>query len=185
MSIPRRLTFVLLFALWGMGPAFAQPSWMSFNVNQTGGSCCVFQTPLGPADPTDGVQLLRFGQKGNVTNISLPLGAFASTLDIQALNGQINALNGQINQVFQQLQQSIVHVDRGVAAAVAMANISMPSAPGRTAWAMNASTFQGEFGTGFSLAHRLSTSMPLAVTASYGNGGGSAHVGRVGLMGEF
>jgi hypothetical protein len=66
-----------------------------------------------------------------------------------------------------------------------MANSWMPSAPGRTIWAVNGATFQGEFGAGFSVAHRLPTNVPIAVTAAYGNGGGSAHVGRVGLMGEF
>jgi hypothetical protein len=75
--------------------------------------------------------------------------------------------------------------ERGISAVAAMANIWMPSAPGRTTWSVNGAAFQGEFGAGFSVAHRLPTGIPIAVTAGYGNGGGSAHVGRVGLMGEF
>ena len=66
-----------------------------------------------------------------------------------------------------------------------MANIWMPSAPGRTTWAINGAAFQSEIGGGISVAHRLNLSMPIAVTVAYGNGGGTAHVGRVGLMGEF
>lgn len=45
--------------------------------------------------------------------------------------------------------------------------------------------FGGEAGLGFGLAHRLDTALPLAVTVSYGNGGGVEHLGRVGLIGEF
>jgi hypothetical protein len=61
----------------------------------------------------------------------------------------------------------------------------MPSAPGKTTWAINGAAFQSEIGGGISFAHRLNFNTPLAVTAAYGNGGGTAHVGRVGLMGEF
>ena len=39
--------------------------------------------------------------------------------------------------------------------------------------------------TGASLAHRLDTSVPLAVTAGYAWGGGNTHGVRVGLQGEF
>jgi hypothetical protein len=95
------------------------------------------------------------------------------------------SLQQRINTSFQQLQQDVTQSFRGTAAVAAMANISMPSAPGRTTWAINGAAFQSEFGGGVSLAHRLNLSMPVAVTAAYGNGGGTAHVGRVGLMGEF
>ena len=103
---------------------------------------------------------------------------FATASD---LNAAAIGLTQRIDTSMQLLQQA----DRGVAAVAAMANISMPSAPGRTTWALNGAVFQSEFGGGLSLAHRLNTSTPLAVTASYGNGGGTAHVGRIGLMGEF
>jgi len=71
--------------------------------------------------------------------------------------------NARIDQAFQQITQ----VDRGIAAVAAMANISMPSLPGRTTWAINGSIFGNEVGGGFGLAHRLPTTMPLAVTAAY------------------
>jgi hypothetical protein len=45
--------------------------------------------------------------------------------------------------------------------------------------------FQDDFGAEFSLAYRLPVRIPIVVTASYGSGGSYAHVGRVGLMGEF
>jgi hypothetical protein len=68
---------------------------------------------------------------------------------------------------------------------MAMDTAPMPSAPGRTSWAMNTSTFKNEFAGGFSFAHRLNTARPFAVTGSYGNSGGNTHGGRVGLAGEF
>jgi hypothetical protein len=78
------------------------------------------------------------------------------------------------------------HLERGIAAAVALPGAFMPSAPGRTSWALNVSTFSGAVGAGFTISHRFNFSVPLAVTASYGNaGGGTANVVRVGLMGEF
>ncbi|HEV7408157.1 MAG TPA: hypothetical protein VGO01_06710 [Bradyrhizobium sp.] len=105
-----------------------------------------------------------------------------ATAQIQQLQ---NATIQQLQNATAQLQHTVIQTERGVAAVAAMANISMPSAPGRTTWAFNGATFQGEFGGGLSFAHRLNTSVPIAVTAAYGNGGGSAHVGRVGMMGEF
>jgi hypothetical protein len=109
----------------------------------------------------------------------------ASSPAVVSLQQRIDASMQQLQNITAQLQQTVIQTERGVAAVAAMANISMPSAPGRTTWAVNGATFQGEFGGGLSFAHRLNTSVPIAITAAYGNGGGSAHVGRVGLMGEF
>jgi hypothetical protein len=66
-----------------------------------------------------------------------------------------------------------------------MTSAPMPSLPGKTAWTVNTSLYEGQVGAGFSLAHRFTTTIPLALTVGYGNGGGQGHVGRVGLMGEF
>jgi hypothetical protein len=120
--------------------------------------------------------------------VSLQQRIDASMQQLQNVTVQIQQLQSataQLQQLTAQLQQTVIQTERGVAAVAAMANISMPSAPGRTTWAVNGATFQGEFGGGLSFAHRLNTSVPIAITAAYGNGGGSAHVGRVGLMGEF
>ena len=74
---------------------------------------------------------------------------------------------------------------RGVAATAALTTATMPSAPGRTSWAMNTAVFHGEIGLGFSVAHRLNTSVPLYVSGGYSNGGGQEHIVRAGLGGEF
>lgn len=128
----------------------------------------------------------------------IPLPAFAATSafpnssvpqsQLNALQSQLSAVQNtiaQTQQSFLQLQQSVVQSFRGTVGVAAMANISMPSAPGRTTWAINGAAFQSEIGGGISFAHRLNLSTPIAITGAYGNGGGTAHIGRVGLMGEF
>ena len=66
-----------------------------------------------------------------------------------------------------------------------MTSPSMPSAPGKTTWALNSSLFQGEVGVGLSMAHRLNTGLPMYVSGGYSSGGGREHVVRAGLGGEF
>lgn len=107
----------------------------------------------------------------------IPLNYFAAASSVSALSTRIDAAMAFTSQILQ--------TQRGLAATAAMANIWMPSAPGKTAWAVNGAAFMSEFGAGLSVAHRLNISIPLAITASYGNGGSNVHVGRVGLMGEF
>jgi len=68
---------------------------------------------------------------------------------------------------------------------MAMTPAAMPSATGRTSWAMNTAAFRGEFAFGGGLAHRLDTNVPVALTAGYAFGGGNNHGARVGLAGEF
>lgn len=126
------------------------------------------------------------------TGLGVPLGAFATAAQFGALSNTVAGINGRIDGAFaaiaettKQLNHSVNQVNRGIAAVAALANSAMPSAPGRTTWALNGSVFLSEIGGGLSFAHRLSSSTPIAITGAYGNGGGNAHVGRVGLMGEF
>ena len=96
---------------------------------------------------------------------------------------------GQLSSIASGLQSQLNAVDqnsrRGIAATAAMTSAPMPSAAGRTAWAVNTAFHRGETGLGVSIAHRLAVDVPLAITAGYGNAGGDGHVGRVGLQGEF
>lgn len=91
----------------------------------------------------------------------------------------------QIQQVQQAQQHQFDQIQRGIAAVAAMTNSGMPSAPGRTTWAVNGSLYEGGLGSSVSIAHRMNFRVPIAFTAAYGNGGGTAHVARIGLMGEF
>jgi hypothetical protein len=51
---------------------------------------------------------------------------------------------------------------------------------------MNGAVFEGQYGFGVAVNHRLSwTSIPVYITAAYGNGGNSYQVGRVGAAFEW
>ena len=73
----------------------------------------------------------------------------------------------------------------GVAAAFAMANPSMPSAPGRTSYVVNAATFRGRQAVSAGLMHRLNTGAPMAVSAGFSYAGHGNNGARIGLAGEF
>lgn len=73
---------------------------------------------------------------------------------------------------------------KGVAAAMAMGDAPMPSAPGRTSWAAQLANYKGHSAMGASVVHRLATDMPLALSAGVSGASGSVGV-RVGLKGEF
>ena len=73
---------------------------------------------------------------------------------------------------------------KGVAAAMAMGDAPMPSAPGKTSWAAQLANYKGHSAMGASVVHRLATNMPLALSAGVSGSSGSVGV-RVGLKGEF
>ena len=117
------------------------------------------------------------GNERRITNVA------AGINQTDAVNmGQLSGLStGLQSQIYDNRSEA----RRGIAAAVATASAPMPSAPGKTTWQVRASTFQGEAGFGFGVAHRLNTSMPLDLIAGYGNGGGTQHTAYVGVGGEF
>jgi trimeric autotransporter adhesin len=171
-----RIILLLLSSLVSVVSAHAQ-SFSSYMLTPVDGG---FNgaSPTGTPASTDLVLLNRLISPGIYSTTGLSLADFASAADIQNVNARID-------QAFQQLDSNTAQLERGIAAAVALPSAFMPSAAGRTSWAVNAATFNGDIGAGFSLAHRLDASVPLAVTASYGYGGSSANVARLGLMGEF
>jgi hypothetical protein len=74
---------------------------------------------------------------------------------------------------------------QGVAAAVAIGYAPMPSAPGRTSYAVNVATFRGEQAVGGSITYRLPTADPIAFTAGFSHAGNRNNAARVGIAGEF
>jgi len=174
-----RSAFLLLLSIFITASAHAQ-SFGSYSLTPMDGG---FNgtSPTGAPLSTDLVWINRMVSPGIFSTAGLSLSSFASAADLQAANGRIN----QVFQQLQQTQQQMAQLYRGIAAAVAIGSAPMPSAPGRLSWSINASAFQSDLGAGLSFAYRLPTPVPMAVTASYGNGGGIANVGRIGLMGEF
>jgi hypothetical protein len=144
-------------------------------------------SPTGTPQQSDLVLLNRLMPGGTFSTTGLSLSSFASATDIQNANARIDQAFQQINNNNALLANTSSNslLERGIAATITIPGAFMPSAPGKTSWAVNGSVFQSQFGAGISLAHRLSFSTPLAMTVAYGTGGGTAHVGRFGLMGEF
>ncbi len=116
-------------------------------------------------------------------------GNLASTpLDLSGLGNlgnRVDAVESGLASLTDYAVDSRREARKGVAAAMAMTTAPMPSLPGRTSWAVNGATFRGEYGFGASLAHRLDTAVPMALTAGYAFAGDANHGVRLGVAGEF
>ena len=136
------------------------------------------------AAQTGPVQLVTTDAVGNLATSTL------NVTGLGALDGRVTGLEGRVgsleNQVVGATHLAIKARDearRGTATAIAMSSAPMPSAPGRMTWATNVGTYDGEYAFGGSIAYRLDTRMPIAITAGVA---GSRSIGaRVGLAGEF
>jgi hypothetical protein len=132
------------------------------------------------------------------TYAMLPLSAFAGSADLSATNANLAMTNNNLattNANLLGLQNYAVGVRNltlavrkearaAAASAIAISTASMPSAPGRTSWTVNAAEFNDQPGWGGSVAHRLNLSVPFAVTAGFAFSGAN-NGARVGLSGEF
>ena len=74
---------------------------------------------------------------------------------------------------------------QGVAAALAMGNSSMPSAPGRTSYDFNLATFRGEEAFGGSVMYRFRSAAPVALSLGFSYGANHNSAARIGVAGEF
>lgn len=112
----------------------------------------------------------------NITNMALA-------------ESQIREINASFDQRFNAMQAQITYnqleARRAIAAVAAMAPVLMPSKPGKTVVAVSSGFFLGEAGVGVGVTHRLNTATPIVLFGSYANGGGNAHVTRVGGAFEF
>ena len=125
--------------------------------------------------------------RGDVTDIQTQVGTLGSRID--GLDTQIGALGNRLN-AFEASNAAALRADRiaarkGIAAAVAIGNASMPSAPGRTSYDFNLATFRGQQAVGGSLKHRLSTDDPIAISVGFSIAGRRDNTARIGVSGEF
>jgi autotransporter adhesin len=104
---------------------------------------------------------------------------------IAGLANQVETLGAQINGIGQYATATRREARQGIAAAMAMTSASMPSQPGKTSWTLNGATFRGEWAGGVGLAHRLDTTIPIALTAGYSYSQANQQGVRAGLAGEF
>ena len=126
-------------------------------------------------DAVNGSQLYATNQAIDRTNQS-----------VAALGQSLGALGTSVNQLSARQIAAQKEARGGVAAAVALVNAPMPSAPGKTSWAGNVAKFRDQYAMGFSFAHRLNSNMPLAMTAGFAYTPGTSDVtGRFGMAGEF
>lgn len=142
---------------------------------------------IGSGSTNNVANTVSFGSAGNerrLTNVAaginptdaVNVGQLQSTA--AGFQSQIGSLQGEINDNQREAR-------RGIVAAVAVAPVLMPSAPGKTTVAVNTGFYHGETGVGIGISHRLDFSLPTVVYGSYSNGGGSEHVGRAGMAVEF
>lgn len=130
------------------------------------------------------------GTLGRNTTLIPAVAALQTSSASQA--GQIAAIQGlqadmgqQIDSLFDLRRLDRRDIRQGIAAAVAIGQAPMPSAPGQTSYVFNGATFRGEYAVGGSIMHRLSGSTPFAIGAGFSFGGNKNHAARVGVAGEF
>ena len=130
------------------------------------------------ADSTDAVN----GSQLYATNQAIS----ATSQNVASLGQALDSLGSSINQVNNRVTGVQKEARGGIAAAVALVNAPMPSAPGKTSWAGNVAKFKDQYAMGFSFSHRLNSNMPLAMTAGFAYTPGTKDVtSRFGMAGEF
>jgi autotransporter adhesin len=142
---------------------------------------------IGSGSTNTQANTVSFGSAGNerrLTNVAAGISQ-TDAVNVGQLQSVTSGFQSQIGALTNTVESNDLRARRGIAAASAMTTASMPSAPGKTSWAMNTAAFGGEVGFGASLAHRLNTAVPLYVSGGYSYGGGSQHIVRAGLGGEF
>jgi len=136
---------------------------------------------LGAGSVANRANTVSVGSAGNLRQIT---NVAAGVLGTDAVN--VNQLNNAFNILSSSIASVRAEERGGIAAATAMANAPTPTRPGGTTFAMNGSIFEGTAGFGFAMNHRLAwTTVPVYITAGYGNGGGHYQAGRAGLAFEW
>lgn len=104
---------------------------------------------------------------------------------INTLGTSLFSLTGRVTTLENTVRQDRQDARRGIAAAVAMAQAPMPSAPGKVSYTVNVANFRDEQAVSASMAMRLRGPNTMAVTAGVAYGGGANTAVRVGVAGEF
>ena len=122
------------------------------------------------------VELVTADASGNLATVSME--DLLSELVNVYEDVDVTNLRRMINEVQTESRQ-------GIAAAMAMAQAPMPSAPGRTTWAANMAVYKGQWASGFAFAHRLPTNQPININAAISLNASGVPGARAGLAGEF
>ncbi|GAB4362955.1 MAG: hypothetical protein Kow0026_27140 [Oricola sp.] len=128
----------------------------------------------------------RAAQSGPVEVVTTDANGNLASVPVESLVSGLSGLDGaDVSALYRLIDDVRTESRRGIAAAMAMANAPMPSAPGRTSWAANISVFEGEPATGFALAHRFDTVQPLGISGAIAVTAGGVPGARAGMFGEF
>ena len=142
---------------------------------------------IGSGSTNTVANTVSFGAAGNerrLTNVAAGISQ-TDAVNVGQLQSVAAGLQSQIGGLQNQITDNQREARRGIVAAVAVAPVLMPSAPGKTTVAVNTGYYRGEAGVGIGVSHRLNFSVPTVVYGSYSNGGGNEHVGRAGMAVEF
>jgi len=113
-------------------------------------------------------------------------GAVAVTdAQFNALSGRVDGLEGAIGTLFDLSSTQRKETRQGIAAAMALADAPMPSAPGKTSYIGKGAVYRGELAFSLGITHRLDTDSPFAISASVSHAGGKDTGASVAFSGEF
>ena len=142
---------------------------------------------MGAGSTAVAANTVSFGSAGNERRLTNVAAGISSTdaVNVGQLQSTAAGLQSQIGSVESQVINNQREAHRGIVAAVAVAPVLMPSAPGKTTVALNTGYYRGETGVGVGVSNRLDLSVPTVVYGSYSNGGGAEHIGRMGMAMEF
>jgi len=144
-------------------------------------------TAIGSGSVANQANTVSVGSAGNERRITNVAAGAAPTdaVNMQQLQNGIASVNSQFAAVNSRIDDVDQRAKRGIAASAALAPTMMPSQPGKTTVSLSTGFYRGEGALSVGAAHRLNLSMPTVLYGSYANGGGSEHVGRVGVAVEF
>jgi trimeric autotransporter adhesin len=142
---------------------------------------------IGSGSTNTVANTVSFGSAGNerrLTNVAAGINP-TDAVNVGQLQSTVAGFQSQIGGLQNEVAANQQEARRGIVAAVAVAPVLMPSAPGKTTLAVNTGYYRGETGVGIGVSHRLNFALPTVVYGSYSNGGGSEHIGRAGMAVEF
>jgi trimeric autotransporter adhesin len=142
---------------------------------------------IGSGSTNTVANTVSFGSAGNerrLTNVAAGINA-TDAVNVRQLQSTVAGFQSQIGGLQNEITSNQQEARRGIVAAVAVAPVLMPSAPGKTTVAVNTGYYRGETGVGIGISHRLNFAVPTVIFGSYSNGGGVEHVGRAGMAVEF
>jgi autotransporter adhesin len=115
----------------------------------------------------------------NTADIAASMAAFASSI------GGISANTARIDDLYAITDSNRRQAQRGTAVALALTAAPMPSQAGKTSYTFNLATYRGAQAAGLSLAHRVDSDNPFAITVGASFAGKGDVAARVGVAGEF